>query len=182
MEPVRLFISIDVPRLGPLASIAEDVGGIRGARSVPDKQRHLTLVFIGEVDVGYVDRVCEAAERAAEGIAPFRIDLRGIGAFPSPQRPKVVWVGAADDGTMATLSETLRSALDSVGVGYDDKDFKPHITLARMSGGTDVGGLVSGNRNATFGWFSCDSINVMMSRLQPSEAIHTLVRKVELKG
>ncbi len=182
MDPVRLFVSIMVPHLGPLESVAEDIGGIRGARPVPDKQRHLTLAFIGDLDIEYESRVCEAVEKAAEGIEPFRIDLRGVGAFPNPQRPKVVWVGASDDGTMAALSEAIRNSLDAAGVGYDGKEFKPHITLARMSGGTDVGGLVSGNKSATFGWFTCDSVNVMKSTLRSSETVHTLVRSIPLRG
>jgi 2'-5' RNA ligase len=182
MDPVRLFVSIEVPRLGALESVAEDIGGIRGARPVPDKQRHLTLAFIGDLDAEYSDRVCEAVERAAEGIGPFRIDLRGIGAFPNPQKPKVVWVGANDDGSMAALAYAVRRSLDAAGVGYDGKEFRPHITLARMSGGTDVGGLVAGNKSATYGWFNCDSINVMSSTLRPSEAVHTLVKRIPLKG
>ena len=182
MDPVRLFVSIEVPHLGPLESVAEDIGGIRGARPVPDKQRHLTLVFIGDLDAEYAEKVCEAVEGAVEGIGAFRIDLRGVGAFPNPQRPKVVWVGASDDGSMAALSEAVRNSLDAAGVGYDGKEFKPHITLARMSGGTDVGGLVSGNKSATFGWFTCDSVNVMRSTLRPSEAVHTLIRKIPLRG
>src|SRR5487761_943067 len=54
---------------------------------------HLTLKFLGDVDLREIPSVCQAITRAVAEIPPFEIEVQGAGAFPSAARPRTVWLG-----------------------------------------------------------------------------------------
>ncbi|MDT8287731.1 MAG: RNA 2',3'-cyclic phosphodiesterase, partial [Elusimicrobiales bacterium] len=80
----------------------------------------------------------EAAGRCLEvlsGFGPFEAAAGEAGFFPSPDRPKVFWLGFADGA--ARLSEaagTLSAALRAEGFVLEERTFVPHLTLARLKG------------------------------------------------
>src|SRR5688572_19655317 len=54
---------------------------------------HLTLVFLGDVQMIEVPQLCEAMERAVAELPPFDLEVRGAGAFPDAARPRTIWLG-----------------------------------------------------------------------------------------
>ena len=66
--------------------------GVPGQWTEADKV-HLTLKFIGEVPAAEVDPISDALEEVAGSFRPFEMKFGAIGAFPSPRRPRVVWLG-----------------------------------------------------------------------------------------
>jgi 2'-5' RNA ligase len=100
------------------------------------QQLHLTLAFLGEQDAAAAERAKEAGREAAASGASFPMALGAAGAFPTPERPRVIWMGAAEgQAALALLAERLRAALRARGVGFDDKPFRAHATLARVRPG-----------------------------------------------
>ena len=96
-EYTRVFVAIAVPE--PLErKLARLTGraGSGGAGLPVDvgPPFHLTLAFLGDVPDRDLDTICRGGGRStAESIDPFDIDVTGLGAFPSPTRPRVIWAG-----------------------------------------------------------------------------------------
>ena len=53
----------------------------------------MTLAFLGDVAELDLNRVCQAVAAAAAPFPRFDLRLEGVGAFPEPARPRVIWAG-----------------------------------------------------------------------------------------
>ena len=97
---------------------------------------HITLKFLGDVEEGFIPQLEEAAR---EALAQSPIDgevhwtLDRLGAFPSPDRPRVVWVGSTrEPRELAELAARLEEALEPLGFSPEGRGFVAHITLGRV--------------------------------------------------
>jgi 2'-5' RNA ligase len=145
----RLFVAIPVP--DPVrASVAAVVDRVRAAADPETRDvrwvrldgLHLTLRFLGPTDEERIAGVEAAVDRVAGEVAPFEIAISGAGAFPSPARPRALWM-AIDTGAdhLADVARRLDAALAETGWPSDDRPFRAHLTLARSDGvraGRDV--------------------------------------------
>lgn len=96
---------------------------------------HVTLRFLGPTPESKVAELGVIVETAAASVAPFRVVIRGSGAFPSARRPRTLWLGI-DDGAaqLADLTRRLGDGLARAGWPTDDRPFRAHLTLARADG------------------------------------------------
>jgi 2'-5' RNA ligase len=156
-DPRRLPVDWDRPRLffaiplsaearNAIAGLAErvrlSVDGVR-ARWVRFEGLHLTLQFLGATPDEAVPELREALVDVAAGRPPFEIGLGGAGAFPSPGRPRTLWVAVTAGGDAVTQL-ALAVAADPrvaphVPARPDNPDgaaerFAPHLTIARTDG------------------------------------------------
>jgi 2'-5' RNA ligase len=93
---------------------------------------HWTLQFLGDVDEREIPAVCDAVTAATAGIEPFDLAARGAGAFPSPDRPRTLWLGAGQGAdAMVALQHAIERPLKKLGYRGEDRRFVPHITLGR---------------------------------------------------
>lgn len=95
---------------------------------------HITLRFLGGVPERRMPLVMDAASGVASHTLPFSLSLSGLGAFPTVQKPRVIWVGLDRDAgyeRLQTLYENLDSKLTERGFQPEERSFSPHITLAR---------------------------------------------------
>src|SRR3989338_5381159 len=128
---MRLFISIEVPD-----EIKEYLGNIQQkidvlkdkVRWIGQKQMHLTLKFLGKVQTDKVKDISEALRGIK--VAPFSVNLGDIGVFPSEDYIRVIWVGLNPEKEVLELQKNIDESLKKL---FDkEKDFKSHITLARV--------------------------------------------------
>jgi len=132
--PLRLFVAISLPEeVG--AALDAAIEPLRAmfprARWVPPENRHVTLKFLGKVSSRLVDDTLAAVEAAGRVHRAFETGLTALGAFPLPERARVVWAGLDDrPGRMAELAFAVDHALASM-VAPESRAFAPHITLAR---------------------------------------------------
>ncbi len=100
------------------------------------EQWHLTLAFAPAVAERHLDDLVERLERAAHRRTPFDLRVAGGGAFPGPDRARVVWAGVVADEAASTelsrLATGARAAAAKAGAEVDGGRFKPHLTLARL--------------------------------------------------
>lgn len=92
---------------------------------------HCTLRFLGDTSPETAARLAPAIARAVADFSSFPADLIGVGAFPEPQRPSVVWAGLKA-APLATLFERVDTVATDFGYPADRLPFKPHVTLARV--------------------------------------------------
>ncbi len=97
---IRAFLAIELPdALRP--GLAQVQGELKRSRAdvrwVPVGNIHLTLKFFGNVPDDEIDALARAARAAAAQSAPLQLQVTVAGAFPSPNAPRVVWLGLGGD-------------------------------------------------------------------------------------
>lgn len=136
----RTFLALAVPetltpRLARLRSrLAAAAPGARWTVTPPD---HVTLAFLGEVDVVDLNNLCRAVAEAASTFTRFELRLKGLGAFPDVDKPRAVWAGVEGPGleTLRTLQAALSRTVADLGYPADLSPFRPHVTLGRFPPG-----------------------------------------------
>ena len=92
---------------------------------------HITLKFLGGVEDTRLSDVADAVGAAA-AVRAFEVELRGLGAFPTPTRPRVIWAGAAAAPAFAELAAGVDRAIVGLGFPPEERGFTPHVTLGRV--------------------------------------------------
>jgi 2'-5' RNA ligase len=170
--PVRLFVAVDV---GP------------GTGAMDSAPQHLTLRFLGEVASDRLEAIVRALEPSADGVAPFDLRLEGVGAFPDPKRPRVVWVGATvGAANLVALAERVSTALAPYVPPDDRERFVPHLTLFRVRSPRDrhrAQELLSGAvPPPPARAVRVSELLLKESTLTASGAVHRTVRAFPLRG
>ena len=145
----------------------------------PPEKLHLTLKFIGEVS-GERFKEIDAALKLIKH-PPFRVRVKGIGAFPSPKNPRVVWVGAEGEGIFS-LQRAVEEVLAGVGIPREWREFVPHITLGRAKGRLDLSSLYEKYGDVVFGEFEVREFQLVRSHLRPGGSVYEVVRRYGLEG
>lgn len=141
MSSWRLFVAVELddPAQRSLTGAVDGVRETAGAPRWTDPGLwHLTLVFLGELDLARLPAVRRTLGEAMRGRSPFHLRLSGAGTFPARGRPSVLWAGVGGD--MAALESTARAArraARAAGVRIERRRYHPHLTLGRWhpSGG-----------------------------------------------
>jgi 2'-5' RNA ligase len=94
---------------------------------------HLTLAFIGWAPDETAAIAGRALRNAFADTGPIACRLGAVGAFPTANRPRVIWVGLAEgeEGVRAA-AVAAREALRAANVSFDDKPPVAHLTVARV--------------------------------------------------
>lgn len=133
---LRTFISINVPNqvLSVRDMLMTTVDDPKNRINWVRKGRiHLTLRFIGPTPEDGVPSINEMITRAADGISLPELEIKGTGCFPSPDRPRVLWLGLDGDlDPLRSLVADIDNRLEKEGYLKDTNEFIPHITLGRI--------------------------------------------------
>ena len=142
-EHVRLFVGarVSVPTANALASAAETLA--RRARDAGFDIRwvapvgyHVTLAFLGNTRRDAIPAIRDALD-AAVATSPIKIKTARLGAFPSLDKPRVVWAGIDEQtGELAALAKRVREGVARLGY-RDDKPFHAHVTIGRVKADPD---------------------------------------------
>jgi 2'-5' RNA ligase len=180
-ETMRLFVALDVPddvRDALREVIAQLKPLCNTARWARPEGMHVTLKLVGHVEATKLDaiRATLATVRIAE---PVELNFCGVGFFPNARRPRVLWCGVKASANLASLAADINHALDPLGIPADDREFAPHLTLARFKSPEGVEALA---RSASamvlhqFGSSRVHNFHLYESFLKPSGAEY---RKIE---
>jgi RNA 2',3'-cyclic 3'-phosphodiesterase len=101
-------------------------------RWVEQDALHLTLKFLGSIDPATVSRIVVALEEAVRGARPFTLPLGDFGAFPTVERPRVIWVGCEGVPPLELLQHRLELGMEPLGFPIEGRTFRPHLTLGRV--------------------------------------------------
>ena len=135
---IRCFVSIDIDnpdlltRLVRIQRSLEDSGA--EVKTVEKENMHITLMFLGDVEESRLGNLINKITEIS--FKPFKIEFKGVGAFPSISRPRVVWAGVSKGLEQLNLVyKDLETRVSGMGFELGDKGFSPHITLARVRSG-----------------------------------------------
>jgi len=133
---------------------------------------HITLKFLGHVDEARVPALTSALRAALADRRAFDVAVRGLGAFPSPTRPRVLWAGLEDaTGGMTALAERVDACCGRLGFPSETRAFAAHVTLGRVREARRQPALAEAlARPADFGGVRVDRVSLMRSELSPHGA------------
>jgi 2'-5' RNA ligase len=192
MEQIRSFIAVELTDELKLAltRLRDQLktGSQAPVKWVDPYSIHLTLKFLGNISTDMVDRITAAMEEAAGGIPPFRLEVKGLGVFPSLKRVQVVWVGVTGEvERLSQLQRRIDSGLASLGFTPESRPFTPHLTLARVRDRAtpqerqNLGQLIDSTSFQTAGNFNVDSVQLMRSQLTREGPVYSRIGSVKLK-
>lgn len=184
---MRLFIAVNLPA-DVREGIWEAAESLREmdfpVRWIVPESLHLTLKFLGDVAEPDVVGVESGLETAVVGAKPFILPIAGFGAFPSPRRPRVVWVGCEGVPPLELLQHRLEQEMATLGFEVEGRPFRPHITLGRArrsARSRDFDGFEAHIERLTFdGEPLVDSVDLMESTLSRQGARYAVRHAAEL--
>ena len=184
MLKFRAFIAADI---SPSRELMDVLGELRSSRAdlkiVRPELLHVTLKFLGDTDEQLVEDIAARMRDSVSGIAPFRIRLSGMGAFPSLSNIRVVWVGILDGKPLEEIARRLDASIGELGFERDRKGFVPHLTLARARSGRNIANvqeILKRNAATDYGEYPVDKIALKKSVLSPQGPTYSVVREVVL--
>ncbi len=188
---VRCFLAISLSesvkkRLEALQQkLAESRADVRWVR--PDGI-HLTLKFLGNVPEEEIESIAKAAQEIAAQFGPLHLRVKGLGAFPSGRKPRVIWAGLEGDlKPLLRLQKELDKRLTKLGFEPESRPFVPHLTLGRVKSSRKIDRLcqlIERYDQIGEGWEEIQAKDLILykSTLKPSGAVYTPLRIIPLGG
>jgi 2'-5' RNA ligase len=130
---MRLFSGLSIPDniAAALGSVLAELRKTAQLRWSPVKNLHITSKFIGEWPQERLTEL-QGALAGLEPPRPFQVTVARFGFLPNPHRPKIFFAGVHGEAGLAQLAERIDIALAAIGVKREDRDYTPHLTLARI--------------------------------------------------
>ena len=124
---MRLFLAIDFNELSDYFKELQNKLPKNGRLSL-SRTFHLTLKFLGDVQPDASDKILSILKTIK--FTKFTVFLDSIGVFPNENHIRVVWVDLKPQDRILNLQHQIDESLRLLF--KQDKDFKAHITLARV--------------------------------------------------
>jgi 2'-5' RNA ligase len=175
---MRTFIACDVFHEG-IKGVVEELGDTgANIKFIEPKNTHITLKFLGEVELDLVGEVEKVVEMVFKGFFPAEAKLGQVGVFPNTNYMRVVWIGVQCP-ELEKLQHQLDESLFELGF-RKEKNFKLHLTIGRIRSAKNKQRLIAALeklKDLEIGNYTIDSVKLKKSELTPKGPIYT-----DLKG
>jgi 2'-5' RNA ligase len=181
---IRTFLAFDIEDQKTLQRISHAQKRISNSganlKIVKPQNIHVTIRFLGDIQPSMVDAIHEEMKQIS--FSSFTIELEGLGAFPKPSYPRVVWAGIKKGAEeLKDVFQQLEPCLRGLGFKADNKGFNPHLTIARVRGGRNkfrLAEVIQEMVNYDFGTIKAECLRLKKSNLTPRGPIYTNIREV----
>ena len=148
---------------------------------------HVTLLFLGDLDDQKLVKVCQAVDRQTTRFPRFAMAIRGLGGFPTPRRPKILWAGIHDGATELVQIYQHFEQLFAESIGYqpEERDYTPHITLGRIKAdeaSQRIAHELPRYSDHAFGDMPVSEIHVFRSELRREGPEYTVIARGQLSA
>lgn len=171
---MRTFVAVEITDSTVRDSIKKIQSSLKiAAKPVEVQNMHFTLLFLGEISEDMAQKVLSQLKTIE--FSSFDIGFEGVGAFPKPKFPRVVWVGIDGEGAkrLVELAKAVEDKLVPLGF-VPDKPFKPHVTIFRIKNKVgDITGELAKFAGAKFGAQKVSEIKFKQSVLTPAGPIYS---------
>ncbi|HQU85106.1 MAG TPA: RNA 2',3'-cyclic phosphodiesterase [Pyrinomonadaceae bacterium] len=187
---IRTFISVDINAESRrkvadyIQKLKNDFKDVRVNWDKPEKL-HLTLKFLGDADEIQLAEVQKIVAEIAEKQTKFTLSLSENGVFPHPRNAKVLWIGVEDKGgNLTKINESLEKECKPVGFESEQRNYHPHLTIARIKDACNSAELVKKHLETQIEprEFEVSEIVIYESKLQPSGSIYKKIFNAKLKN
>jgi 2'-5' RNA ligase len=183
---MRLFTAIDLPpdillRLERLLSALRAETFVKWS---PLDNLHVTTKFIGEWPEHRV-RELDDVLRQVRRRPPFQTELRTLGWFPNERSPRVLWLGVDGGASLTELAAETETVLLPLGVPKEEREFSPHLTLARIKSAVPLSNLrkkVQEMQPAALGTFSVSQFCLFRSRPGTNASIYEKLEEYQFES
>ena len=192
MSILRAFIAIEIPESIQTA-IQKETVSLRSAadsslvRWIPPANIHLTLKFLGDVSTTNLQFIKQMLTQECAQNFSFDLEIGKLGSFPTPKRPRVLWVGVRAPAEFDKLQQTIESAAARLGYAPETGEFSPHLTIGRVrqnltdSGMQKVRTALSSNHVGMLGTVKVSAVHLYKSDLQSTGSVYTKLSSAPLK-
>jgi 2'-5' RNA ligase len=116
-------------------------------------------------------------KNVAKGLQPFTVTIKGISAFPSLERPRVIWIGVQNPTReLNAIYAGINRGLKETGlkIKRDEKGYTPHLTIGRVKGKYDkrIINEIQDKRDIEFGTFQVKNVILYRSILRREGPIY----------
>jgi 2'-5' RNA ligase len=181
---LRLFVAIALPEIvrDEILSAQRELPPLvprEVARWTRPDQLHLTLRFLGNVPADALEALKQVVGAVCRNASPLSLCAQGIGFFPNPRLPRVIWVGINDsEAQLVDLQKRIETAVGPYSPEPGEKNFTGHVTLGRLKNPrpSDVRDLAARARpyaTRTFGHWTALEIEIIRSELSSFGARYT---------
>lgn len=185
----RIFIAIDISEEARRAAfdyietLRREFSDVRAGWDKAEKL-HLTLKFLGDTNEHQLAKLSEAVTETARQFSAFKLQITDTGVFPSKRNARILWLGVKDETEgLRKLNGILETECERLGFAKEERNFKAHLTVARLREPRKSKELVErhlGNNFESAG-FEASEIVVYESRLQKSGSVYTAISKYTLE-
>ena len=156
-------------------------------RWVPVENIHLTLKFLGNVSTANLEILKDILGKVVSSHSECDISVGGIGAFPKPHNPRVIWVGMEVPQELVTLQHNIEIETARLGYSREYRPFSPHMTFGRVSrnaSAQDVHAIAEVLENYKVGFLGATRLKTVYlyrSDLKPDGAVYTPIYSAALE-
>ena len=194
MSLLRAFIALEIPAKvqknihHATSNLRSEIGSL--IRWIPAENVHLTLKFLGDISSANVQFLTQMIRVEADAHKCFDIRLTGLGSFPSPKRPRVIYIGIQAPAELEALQHAVESAAHRLGYVSEARSFSPHLTVGRVKNALRISATDQQNiRRAlektkidSLGTARVDSVHLYKSDLKPTGSVYTKIFSAPLKN
>ena len=169
---IRAFLAIplDTSTLHTIDSIQHRLGpDLPNIRWVRSHNLHLTLHFFGNISEENLENAAKIMVSVGSLFAPFSLTLTEIGATPSADRARVLWI-EVQSIILRELYDALQIRFQAAGFPLEKRPFRPHITIGRSR--RWAGRILSLSQHKVADTMRVEELTLFESRLQPTGAEH----------
>jgi RNA 2',3'-cyclic 3'-phosphodiesterase len=188
-DRVRAFIAIPLP--SPVIQTAKSLQESLKAKGlrlkwVRPENMHLTLKFLGDVELEKLPDVTAALQQIGKDFSSFSLSVRGVGVFPNIHAARVLWMGLTGQiHVLKIICRKIEEGLISLGFAPEKRAFNGHLTLGRMSGRVPAALLqdaIADLSDTESDSFQADRIELIQSDLRPNGPSYKPLAEVILAG
>lgn len=125
----RLFTGLEIPQDVAFA-LSLKRGGLSGARWIDVENYHITLRYIGDIDLHTARDVAECLGRCNMSRC-FDARLTHLDFFGG-KKPRSFYAGLQQNEEIKGLQASQERILQNLGLPPEGRKFIPHVTLARL--------------------------------------------------
>lgn len=185
----RMFLAMDISD-AVKKNLGDFTEGFRaktkGVKWVEPANYHVTFKFFGNVDEEKTrPKIEKIIEENVKAVSPVSLACIGIGCFPKWELPRVIWAGLQGEAeSLLDLQRKLEEDFEPLGFPRENREFKLHLTLARMKGPLgDRAWLktLEGLAQQAFGEVLADHLTLYKSQLTKAGPIYTALKQFPFK-
>jgi 2'-5' RNA ligase len=189
---LRSFIAVEIPA-EIQRTILRDTASLQKilvkplVRWVEAQNLHLTLKFLGDVSPEALEQLNGALKVGLIDQRSFNMSVAGLGVFPNPQRPRIIWVGLEAPSALSALQHSVEAIATRMGYLPEEHPFSPHLTLGRVGQSVTqadrmkISAAIQTMSVGNLGMVHVEAVCIFKSDLRPEGSVYTPLYTLPLR-